>query len=234
MLENRSIVIVGGSSGIGLKLSQQLIAEGAKVTIGSRSLTKLNEAKNSLNDKVNICEVDASNEQSVESFFSTIGEFDSLVVTIKPDHLVCDFKNSKLSDARSAFDSKFWGQYNLVHQCLKTISKQGSIVLTSGIASNRGYKGFSGIAAINGAVESFVKSLSSEISPIRINAVSPGFIERHINDSSRYDAIKKLGASPSINRLGTQDEVALAYVYLLKNKYSTGNILVVDGGELCT
>lgn len=107
-------------------------------------------------------------------------------------------------------------------------------MLTSGIASNRGYKGFSGIAAINGAVESFVKSLSSEISPIRINAVSPGFIERHINDSSRYDAIKKLGASPSINRLGTQDEVALAYVYLLKNEYSTGNILVVDGGELCT
>lgn len=115
MLENRSIVIVGGSFGIGLKLSQQLIAEGAKVTIGSRSLTKLNKAKNSLNDKVNICEVDASNEQSVESFFSTIGEFDSLVVTIKPDYLICDFKSSKLSDVRPAFESKFWGQYNLVH-----------------------------------------------------------------------------------------------------------------------
>lgn len=233
MLENKRIVIIGGSSGIGLNLCGHLVEQGAKVIVGSRSLEKLAEAKRSLNDEISTFQIDASDENSVINFFSEVGDFDHLVVTIKPDHLVCDFKDSDTSNARAAFENKFWGQYNLVRHCLKNISSQGSIVLTSGIASSRGYKGFSGTAAINGAVESFVNSVSSEISPVRINAVSPGFIERHSDDSERYESIKKLGANPSVERLGTHKEVSQSYIYLLTNTYSTGSTLVIDGGELC-
>ena len=65
-------------------------------------------------------------------------------------------------DALSAFKSKFWGQYYCAKHCLNTISKQGSITLTSGIASQKGYNGFSTTAAINGAIESLVKTLAIE------------------------------------------------------------------------
>lgn len=233
MLNNKKIIIVGGSSGIGLKVSECLLAEGSKVIIGSRSRDKLLAAKKKLNNQVTTYELDASDEKSVVNFFANVGSFDHLVVTIKPDHLICDFNKSNITDAREAFNSKFWGQYNLVRHCLGGISKNGSITLTSGIAAKRSYKGFSSTAAINGAIESLVKSLSGEVSPIRINAVSPGFIERHTEDISRLDSVKGLGARPSVGRLGTPKEVALAYVYLLKNEYSTGSILTVDGGELC-
>lgn len=233
MLENKKVVIVGGSSGIGLNLSRHLLVLGVSIIVGSRSPQKLSESRKLLNDKVSTHQVDASDENSVIEFFGRVGKFDHLVVTIKPDHLVCDFEESSVPSVRDAFDSKFWGQYNLVRHCLNDISPQGSIVLTSGIASKRGYKGFSGMAAINGAIESFVKSVSGEISPVRINVVSPGFIERHSNDSSRYESVKQLGAAPPIDRLGTQDEVSKAYIYLLENTYSTGSVLVVDGGELC-
>jgi len=233
VLKNKKIVVVGGSSGIGLNLSGHLIDRGAEVTLGSRSPEKLAEAKKILSDKPSTYKVDASDENSVTEFFEKVGNFDHLVTTIKPDHLVSRFKQSSVFSAREAFDNKFWGQYNLTHHCLGYIAKQGSIILTSGIASQKSYIGFSGTAAINGAVESLVKSLSGEIAPVRINAVCPGFIERHTNDSSRYASIKSLGANPPTNRLGTQDEVSQAYIYLLENKYSTGSILVVDGGELC-
>lgn len=233
MLNKKKIIIIGGSSGIGLKLAECLLAEGSKVIIGSRSLDKLSTAKKRLNNEVSIYELDASDEKSVLNFFTTVGSFDHLVITIKPNHLVSSFKESDIFDVREAFDNKFWGQYNLVRHCLKSISKSGSITLTSGIAAQRSYKGFSGTAAINGAIESLVKSLSGEISPIRINAVNPAFIERHSEDMDRFDAVKELGARPSVDRLGTPKEVAEAYVYLLKSEYSTGSILTIDGGELC-
>ena len=234
MLETKRIVIVGGSSGIGLNLSGHLLDRGAEVIIGSRSIEKLSTAKRSLAREVGCYQLDASSEISVKEFFAKVGKFEHLVITIKPDHLVCGFKESETSNVRDAFDAKFWGQYNLVRHCLSYISKEGSIILTSGIASKRSYMGFSGTAAINGAVESLVKSLSGEIKPIRINAVSPGFIERHTDDSARYESIKALGANPPLNRLGTYNEVSQAYIYLLENKYSTGAIVIVDGGELCT
>lgn len=233
MLKNKRIVIVGGSSGIGLNLSGHLLNQDNEIVVGSRSLEKLSEAKKIMNDKITIFQLDASDENSVIEFFDKVGKFDHLVVTIKPEHLTCEFEKSNVLSARKAFDSKFWGQYNLVRYCLKNISSKGSIVLTSGIASKRSYKGFSGTAAINGAVESFVKSVSGEIYPVRINAISPGFIERHSRDSSRYESIIKLGATLPLERLGTQDEVSQAYIFLLENTYSTGTTLVVDGGELC-
>ena len=233
MLNKKKIVIVGGSSGIGLNLSQHLLNRGAKIIIGSRSSEKLKTASSVLNNKVSSLQLNASDENSVCEFFNEIGEFDHLVVTIKPEHVISEFVDTDITGIRHAFESKFWGQYNLVLHCLKTISKQGSIVLTSGIASKRSYKGFSGVAAINGAIESLVKSLSGEINPVRINVVSPGFIERYSNDEERYNTIKVLGANPLINRLGTQDEVSQAYIYLLENNYTTGSLIVVDGGELC-
>lgn len=233
MLDNKRIVIVGGSSGIGLSLSEHLLVEGSEVIIASRTPEKLLAAKKKLNDEVSTYELNASDEKSVVNFFSDIGSFDHLVITIKPDHLVSAFSESSVVDAKQAFDNKFWGQYNLVRHGLKNISASGSIVLTSGIASARSYKGFSGTAAINGAIESLVKSLSGEISPVRINAVSPGFIERYGDDKDRLNAVKALGARPSVDRLGTLKEVAEAYLYLLKNEYSTGSILILDGGELC-
>ncbi|KXO13475.1 Oxidoreductase [Moritella sp. JT01] len=229
----KRILIIGGSSGIGLSLSAELLSQGADVVIASRSQEKLNAAESRLKGNISSYQLDASDEDSVIRFFDDMGKFDCLVSTIKPEHLICDFSDSKLEDTRKAFEAKFWGQYQLIRHCLKTISKEGCIILTSGIAANRGYKGFSGTAAINGAIESLVGSLSVELAPIRVNAVSPGFIERFNADKERLSAINSLSSRIPLKRLGTHAETSEAYLYLLKNKYSTGTILKIDGGELC-
>ncbi len=137
MLEDKKIVIVGGSSGIGLSLAMSLHSRGSEVAIASRAVEKLQQAKAKLSGSMLTYQLDASKEKEVKQMFAEIGTFDHLIATIKPEHLVCDFKESATNEARMAFDAKFWGQYNLTRHCLNTISQQGSIVLTSGIAAQK-------------------------------------------------------------------------------------------------
>ena len=232
-MEGKRIIIVGGGSGIGLQLAKQLIMQGAQVVIASRDIVKLDGIVSELGPLASAFELDASNEQEVIDFFAEVGRFDHLVSSIKPKHLIAPFNEASSEDSRSAFDAKFWGQYYLARHCLDAISTEGSIIFTSGIASSRGYAGFSGTAAINGAIESLTKSLAVELAPIRVNAVSPGFIERFEHDSQRLVEIVKLGGRMPVDRLGHQDEAAQAYLYLLANNYANGTILTIDGGELC-
>jgi len=232
MIENKKILIVGGSAGIGLALARLLLERGACVVIASRNREKLADAEKELGGNVSTEIVDASDEHSVTALFRRVGSFEHLAVTIKPSHIVSPFGHGAVSDLRAAFETKFWGQYHLTRHCLPHISENGSITLTSGIASHRGYRGFSGTAAINGAVESFVTSVAGEIAPVRINAVCPGFIETEEAHAQRYASIKSLGANPPLGRLGTRDEAARAYLYLMNSAYTTGTGIIVDGGAL--
>ena len=234
MLTGKRIVIVGGSAGIGLRVAEQLIAAGAILIIVGRSQEKLTEAKKKLTSDVSVFQLDASKEVDVIAFFEKIGPFDHLISTIKHPHVSGDFETTTSQDVRAAFDSKFWGQHNLVQHGLKQVNEGGSFILTSGIASRRSYPGFSATAAINGAIESLVKSLSVELAPIRINAVCPGFIERFSDDKQRLATVKKLGARLPLENLGEQNEVAKAYLFLLQNNYASGTIIDIDGAELCS
>ena len=231
-VKGKRVLIIGGGTGIGLCLAEKLIKLGATVVVASRNIEKLQLVVAKMGANASAYQLDASDEQAVIQFFSAVGEFDHLVATIRPDHLTAPFNKTTPSSSRGAFDAKFWGQYYLAHHCLNTISKNGSILFTSGIAAARGYRGFSSTAAINGAIESLTKSLAVELAPVRVNTVSPGFIERSAEDIERWDMVQNLGARIPAERLGTQAEAAEAYIYLLQNRYTTGTILTVDGGEL--
>lgn len=232
MLTGKRIIIVGGSAGIGLNIAEQVTAAGAIPIIVGRTADKISEAKKKLTYDTSVYQLDASKEQDVIAFFEEIGPFDHLISTIKHPHVSGNFTETSSEDSKVAFDTKFWGQYNLVQHGLKQIRPDGSFILSSGIASRRSYPGFSTTAAINGAIESLVKSLSVEIAPIRINAVSPGFIERFADDTKRLKTVNSLGALLPLQRLGTQSEAASAYLFLLQNRYASGTILDIDGAEL--
>jgi NAD(P)-dependent dehydrogenase (short-subunit alcohol dehydrogenase family) len=231
-VKGKHVVIVGGSSGIGLELAKQVVNQGGNVTIASRSEEKLKSAYVAIGSSVSTYVLDASNESEVICFFNDLGGIDHLISTIKPTHISNKFTDAEVTSHKDAFDAKYWGQYFLALHGIRTNSVTRSIIFTSGIAASRGYTGFSGTAAINGAIESLVKSLAVELAPIRVNAVSPGFIERFPNDNERYKTIESLGSNVPLKRLGTHREVAESYLYLMKNKYTTGSVLTVDGGEL--
>jgi NAD(P)-dependent dehydrogenase (short-subunit alcohol dehydrogenase family) len=227
------IVIVGASSGIGYNIVKRLSEENVDLVIVSRQIEKLEMIKNELGSHIETYQLDATIEDEVEIFSNKIGKFDHLISTLRGSNVKDKITASKTSEVRKAFDEKFWSQYNLVRHLIKNINKNGSIILTSGIASQRSYPNYYWLASANAAIESLVKSLSLEIAPIRINAVSPGFVESKVKDTVRLEAIKSIEPKLPMSRLATQPEIVEAYLYLMKSTYSTGTVLVIDGGVLC-
>ncbi len=233
MLSNKKILIVGGATGIGLALARRAQEEGGQVILASRSSEKLQAAARSLPIPVQIETVDATSDASVAALFESIGSIDHMAVTIKPSLPSSPFKDNDINLAQQAFDAKFWGQYRLAKAALKTLSTNGSIVLTSGIAAQRSYMGYSAVSAMNAATEALVKALAIEIAPHRINAVSPGFVEAEGDHVQRLAYARNVGANFPLERLGHAEEIAEAYLYLFKNAYANGSCVVVDGGCVC-
>lgn len=231
MLSHKKIVIVGGGSGIGLAVAQKAIAAGAEVILASRSLDKLTAAAQSLGPLARGECVDVTDEVSVREFAERIGPIDHLVMSIKPHLPAGPFLENELSAVQAAFDAKFWGQYRLAKQLAPAIFPGGSIVFTSGVAAHRAYAGFSVVSAMNAATEALARALATELAPIRVNTVCPGFVET-TPPTGRYERVKSLLPSLPLERLGAADEIAEAYLYLMGSSYSTGSVVVVDGGAL--
>lgn len=231
MLVHKKIVIVGGGSGIGLAVAQKAIAAGAEVILASRSIDKLKAAAQSLGPLARAECVDVTDDVSVQKFAKRIGPIDHLVMSIKPHLPAGPFLENELSAVQAAFDAKFWGQYRLVKQLAPAILPGGSIVLTSGVAAHRAYAGFSVVSAMNAATEALARALAAELAPIRVNTVCPGFVET-TPPSARLERVKSLLPSLPLERLGNAAELAEAYLYLMTSTYSTGSVVVVDGGVL--
>jgi len=143
------------------------------------------------------------------------------------------FLENEVGAAIAAFDAKFWGQYRLAQHGVQYVRQNGSITFTSGIASRRSYLGYSVVSAMNAATEALAKAIAIELAPIRVNTVCPGFVDTKPPASGRAQHVKVLSPTLPLNRLGVASDIADAYLYLFANSYSTGTVVVVDGGAIC-
>ncbi len=225
VLENKTVLIVGGSSGIGLSVAQALQKHGSKLIIASRSAhSKRAEIVPLLDDKVITQNMDITRSVDIERFWGDSSQIDHLIFTVRPNYSTELFADTDIIQAKAAFDVKFWGEYHFIQKSLNKLRAGGSIIMTSGIAGTKVYPRSSTMALINSATETLVKSLALEISPLRINAVCPGFIR------PKSESVTQYAQSFPLQRLGTIDEVCEAYLYLLKSTYVTGSVITVDGG----
>ncbi|UNK31366.1 SDR family oxidoreductase [Bacillus sp. N5-665] len=229
-LKDNRIVIIGGSSGIGLATAKQAIEQGAHVIIAGRSKEKLMIAQEIIsNNRLETYVLDNQDKNQLEDFFKKLGNFDHLFTpgasyTLGPITATDDI-------AESSFIGKFWPQYYAVKYAIPFLSDSGSIVLMSGAFSQKPLKGAPAYGACNGAIESLGKALAVEIAPIRVNVVSPGTIrrenEQNENRLAAYEAYKSLSL---LKRPGHNDEIAHTVLYLMQNSFTTGNVLFPDGG----
>ncbi len=232
-LQGRKIVIIGGSSGIGLATAQMAAAEGASIVIGSRSEEKLRTAKEKIGGTVEAFTVDVTVEESVKQFFDRVGEFDHLA-TPGNEAALGHFLKMAIPKARGAFDSKFWGQYYAARYGAPKIRSGGSITFFAGVWSQRPVPGSSVVTAINSAIEGLGRALALELAPIRVNTVSPGIVDTPIYagmaPEKREAMFQEAAASIPVKRIARPEEIAHTVLYLMSNTYTTGSTIYVDGG----
>jgi NAD(P)-dependent dehydrogenase (short-subunit alcohol dehydrogenase family) len=233
-LQGKKVVILGGSSGIGLATAKSVAGEGAKTVIVSSNQQRINQALTQLPEGSTGFAVDLTDEQQIKTFFTKLGAFDHLVYTAGESLQLVAIANAVLSDAQQFFNLRYWGAFMAVKYASPNINVGGSITLTGGVASLRPGSGWSLGSSICAAMEGFMRAMAIELAPVRVNLVSPGVVKTNLwnsmSETDKENLYKGVGNSLPVKRVGEAEDIAKTYLYLIQQPYSTGQVVVVDGG----
>jgi NAD(P)-dependent dehydrogenase (short-subunit alcohol dehydrogenase family) len=237
-LRDQKIVIVGGSSGIGLGVAAAALERGAEVRIVGRTREKLQAAERTLAAKGAVAghALDMSHEADVARMFDEIGGFDHLVVTAGTPPPNDPIDQADLDIVRRFLESKLVGSIVLAKHAARTLRTPGSMIFTSGINKDRPpVPGGSVVAAVAGSFGYFARALALELAPRRVNVVSPGWVDTPMWDDIVGDAKSDFHAAMAprlpAGKIASPAEVAPAYVFLMESDFTTGETLRIDGGH---
>lgn len=222
------VVVMGGTSGIGLAVAEQLADGGAEVTVTGRDPERLAAVK----DRVAAAEqVDGADVEEVTAFFDRIGSIDHLVLAFSAGAVgLGPLRDTPIATVRAAFDGKLLAYLAAVQRATVT----GSVTMISAASARAAFPGTATLAAVNGGIERMVPPLAAELAPVRVNAVSPGVIDTpwwsFIPEEQRQAQFAEIASGAPLKRVGQAGEVAEAVEYLIGASFVTGTVLAVDGG----
>lgn len=229
-LSGKTIIVIGGSSGIGAAVAQAALARGAHVIVAGRRLAPGSDS--GLRNEP----VDVTDSASLKQLFETLGRFDHLVYTSGPSVRAKPLIETNLDEARDNFDVKLWGALRAIQHALPFLHEQGSITLTSGQLGRKLAAGQFIKTGINAATEALGKQLAKELAPRRVNVISPGVIDTPayagLGQEQRLAMFAKAGQGLPVGRVGQAEEVAAGYVLAMENGFMTGAVVDIDGGGL--
>ncbi len=242
-LNNKTAVITGGSSGIGLATAKTFVAEGARVYITGRREDELAKAKAEIGGDVVTVQGDIANLEDLDRLWAQVKQERGSVDIIVTSAGVAEA--AALPEATPEhFDKTFGvnarGTFFTVQKALPLLNKGGSVVLVSGVGHMLGWPEYPAYSGSKAAVRSFARSWAAELMgrKIRVNSVSPGPVETPILDglyagAADADAVRAgLADSVPMGRLGGPEEIAAAILFLASDDSSfvTGTDMAVDGG----
>ena len=234
-LARKTIVVLGGTSGIGLATAKAAQSEGARVIVTGRSHERLTAAQTELGGGARTVALDVADEAGTRVLFQEIDRVDHIFITAGTVALDAGLAPDSAS-LRPALDVRFWGAFNAAKYGAARMNEGGSITFMSGTAARRPLRGAAVATASCGAVEAFARALAIDLAPIRVNTLQPGYVDTPMLDELLGEARTKIkaeaGARLPVKRIGRPEELADAVLFLMKNGYVNGITLTVDGGGL--
>lgn len=229
-----TVVVIGGSSGIGLACAGAAHDAGASVVIVGRSEDKLSEAKRRIGENVSTFSVDVANESEVSALFGEISQVDHLILAAA-ETASAKVTEAEESEVRSTIDVRLWGGFHAVKHAAPRMDG-GSITFISGTSSRRPYDGSAFVAASCGAIEAFSRALALELAPTRVNVIQAGIVDTPLLDDyygdQRDEVVRELAESLPVRRIGHPEDIAEGAMFLMRNGFVTGTVLTIDGGKL--
>ena len=233
-MTGKRVVVLGGSSGIGLAAARAAAHEGAAIVLASSNPAKLRASAASLPNGAETHALNLADETSVQGLFAGLGDFDHLIFTAGESLQLGALKDTSIEAAQLFFSLRYWGATMAAKYGSPRIRRGGSIVFTSGIAAERPQSGWAMGASICSAMEGLTRALAVELAPVRVNIVSPGFVKSPLWDNmpeaERETLYRQVAEKLPAGHVGEVDEIAQAYLYLMRQTYGTGIVLRVDGG----
>jgi NAD(P)-dependent dehydrogenase (short-subunit alcohol dehydrogenase family) len=232
-LKNQTVVVVGGSSGMGLGIAEAVAKEGARVIIAARNFERCQQVASKIGSDTEARAIDMTSEEKVEEFFKVMGCIDHLLIpgsSVKTGPI----KTTSTKDVLESIGSKFIGP--LLCARYAKFSKNASLTLFSGSLSRK--PGTSSLlGAINAAVETLAKGLASELAPVRVNVISPG-LTRDTNafngmpESAREEMFSAFAKKLPVGRVGSPRDFGQAAIFVTTCGFVNGAVIDVDGGGL--
>jgi NAD(P)-dependent dehydrogenase (short-subunit alcohol dehydrogenase family) len=222
-----SVVVVGGTGGIGREVARHYMDRGENVVITGRNAGRAAEIAAELGSGVTGLGFDLAQPESIADAVAGIGPVSRLVLAA----IARDNNPIRSYDVAAAVyltTMKLVGYSATVHALLPRLADDSSVVLFGGRAKDRPYPGSTTVTTVNGGVSSLIRTLAIELAPIRFNAIHPGIVgDSPFWEGKPLDAVVQ---RTPIGRLATMAEIVDATVFLLENRAVNGVNLYVDGG----
>jgi NAD(P)-dependent dehydrogenase (short-subunit alcohol dehydrogenase family) len=216
-LKSQHVVIIGGSSHMGLETARLANAAGAQITLVARDEVRLREAALLIGADVRWLAADATDDAATEAALRSLTPIDHLVMTMSVQVPASSVVQTPIAIAKLAFE-RFWASYRIVQLAPRLLNPGGSVTLLSGSSGRRPVRGYGVWTALHGAIEALARAAALEIAPLRLNIVSPGGI----------------GMKPDrnlVHRAGEARDVGAMVVSLMSNPAVTNAVVDVDSGE---
>ena len=232
-MANGSVVIVGGTQGLGRELAQSYADGGRDVVVTGRDQARAEAAASEMGGRTRGLAFDLAEPHTIADHLADVGGVDYVVlVAIERD--VNKVHEYDIDAALRLVTLKLVGYTEVIHSLVPRLRDDSSILIFGGLARDRPYPGSTTVTTVNGGVTSLVRTLVIELAPTRVNALHPAIV----GDSPQWrdmppERRQALVQRTPIGRLVTMVEIVSASRFLLENEAVNGINLVVDGGWTC-